>query len=79
MDLPRTEQLLWDAYHWQSAARSRPRGWVDVPSSSILSLYAIVYAGTADAMRKQGDSTLAARADSVARAVQREIRKRELE
>ena len=79
VDLPRTEQLLWHAYHWQAAARDRPRGWVDVPSSSILSLYAIVYAGTADAMRKQGDSTLAARADSVARAVQREIRKRELE
>jgi hypothetical protein len=79
VDLPRTEQLLWHAYHWQAASRDRPRGWVDIPSSSILSLYAIVYAGTADAMRKQGDSTLAARADSVARAVQREIRKRELE
>jgi hypothetical protein len=79
VDLPRTEQLLWHAYHWQAAARDRPRGWVDVPSSSILSLYAIVYAGTADAMRRKGDSTVAARADSVARAVQREIRKRELQ
>jgi hypothetical protein len=49
---------------------------VDVPSGSILSLYAIVYAGTADAMRKTGGATTAARADSVARAVQRELRKR---
>jgi len=79
VDLPRTEQLLWNVYHWQAAGRDRPRGWVDVPSSSILSLYAIVYAGTADALRRKGDSVSAARADSVARAVQREIRKREVQ
>ena len=78
VDLPRTEQLLWSVYHWQAAARDRPRGWVDLPSSSILSLYAIVYAGTADALRRKGDSVTAARADSVARAVQREIRKRDV-
>jgi len=78
VDLPRTEQLLWSVYHWQAAARDRPRGWVDTPSSSILSLYAIVYAGTADALRRKGDSVTAARADSVARAVQREIRKRDV-
>ncbi len=76
LDLPRTEQLLWNQYHWQAASRDRPRGWVDIPSGSILSLYAIVYAGTGDAVRKKGDSTTAARADSVARAVQRELHKR---
>ncbi len=76
LDLPRTKRLLWEAYHWKSAARERPFGWVDAPSSSILSLYAIVYAGTADAIRQKGDTALAARADSVARAVQTEIRKR---
>jgi transmembrane protein TMEM260 (protein O-mannosyltransferase) len=79
VDLPRTKELLWKVYHWQAAARDRPRGWVDMPSSSILSLYAIVYAGTADALRQKGDSVTAARADSVARAVQREMRKRELQ
>ena len=79
VDLPRTEQLLWNVYHWQAAARERARGWVDIPSSSILSLYAIVYAGTADALRHKGDSVAAARADSVARAVQREMRKREIQ
>jgi len=78
VDLPRTEHLLWSVYHWPAAARDRPRGWVDIPSSSILSLYAIVYAGTADALRRKGDSVMAARADSVARAVQREIRKRDV-
>jgi len=76
LDLPRTKRLLWEVYHWKAAARDRPFGWVDAPSSSILSLYAIVYAGTADAMRQKGDTALAARADSVAKAVQREIRKR---
>jgi hypothetical protein len=76
LDLARTKRLLWEVYHWQAAARERPFGWVDAPSSSILSLYAIVYAGTADAMRQKGDTALAAKADSVARAVQVEIRKR---
>jgi transmembrane protein TMEM260 (protein O-mannosyltransferase) len=76
LDLPRTRRLLWEVYHWPAAARERPFGWVDAPSSSILSLYAIVYAGTADALRQKGDTALAARADSVARAVQMEIRKR---
>jgi len=76
LDLARTKRLLWEVYHWQAAARERPFGWVDAPSSSILSLYAIVYAGTADAMRQKGDTALAAKADSVARAVQIEIRKR---
>ncbi|HTC24104.1 MAG TPA: DUF2723 domain-containing protein [Gemmatimonadales bacterium] len=78
LDLGRTKELLWNAYHWQAAARERPRGWVDIPSGSILSLYAIVYAGAGDAFRKKGDSVMAARADSVARAVQKELHKREV-
>ncbi len=76
VDLPRTRRLLWEVYHWQAAARDRPFGWVDARSGSILALYAIVYAGTADAMRQKGDTALAVRADSVARAVQKEMRKR---
>jgi hypothetical protein len=76
VDLPRTRSLLWDAYHWESAARHRPRGWVDPPSSSILQLYSIVYGGAADVLRKAGDSVEAARADSIARAVSDNIMKR---
>jgi VanZ family protein len=76
LDLPRTRRLLSEVYHWQAAARDRPFGWVDGPSSSILSLYAIVYAGTADALRQKGDTTAALHADSVAKAVQKEMRKR---
>ena len=76
LDLPRTRELLWNTYHWKTAARDRPRGWVDAPSSSILQLYSIVYGGAADALRKAGDSVAATRADSIAREVAENIRGR---
>ncbi len=68
-DLRRTNKLMWDAYHWRSMTRHRPRGWVDLPSASILSLYQIVYGGMAGTLRAQGDTVRAARADSIAKAV----------
>ena len=74
-DLERTRALLDKAYRWQSAARRRPRGWVDAPSASILRLYSIVYGGMAKALREHGDSALAARADSVARLVDAQVRR----
>ncbi len=74
-DLERTRALLDKAYHWQSATRPRPRGWVDAPSASILRLYAIVYGGIASVLREHGDSALAARADSIAKAVESQIRR----
>lgn len=77
MDIERTDQLLWNGYRWQSAARERPRGWIDVPSGSILSLYTIVYGGGAGALRQIGDSVGAARADSVAAVVRRELERGE--
>ncbi len=69
LDLPRTEKLLWNVYHWQAAARERPRGWVDQPSGSILQLYSVVYGGAARAFAAAGQGGLAARADSVAKGV----------
>ncbi|HLG06810.1 MAG TPA: hypothetical protein VI383_11755, partial [Gemmatimonadales bacterium] len=75
-DMERSRELLSRAYHWQSATRPRPRGWVDAPSASILRLYSIVYGLTAEAFLQQGDSALAARADSIARRVEAEIRGR---
>lgn len=77
IDVERTEQLLWNAYHWESVARERPRGWVDVPSSSILSLYSLIYSGAASTWRMLGDSATAARADSVGRAIQANIERGE--
>jgi hypothetical protein len=73
VDLPRTEKLLWDVYHWKSAARERPRGWVDQPSGSILQLYAVVYGGAAKTFAAAGRSAQAARADSIADAVTRNL------
>jgi hypothetical protein len=73
LDLPRTEKLLWDVYHWKSAARDRPRGWVDLPSGSILQLYAVIYGGASKAFAAAGKDGEAARADSVAKAVQRNL------
>lgn len=73
IDMDRTEQLLWNAYHWESVARERPRGWVDVPSNSILSLYSLIYSGAASTWRMLGDTATAVRADSVARAIQSNI------
>ncbi len=76
VDEPRTRALLWDTYHWQSVGRSRPRGWVDPPSSSILSLYTVMYGGMSQTWRQQGDSALAARADSVSQLVRVNLQRR---
>jgi hypothetical protein len=69
IDGPRTRTLLFNVYHPEAADHYRPRGWVDVPSSSILTLYQIVYSGAAPALLQMGDSTLAARAQRIADSV----------
>jgi hypothetical protein len=73
VDLPRTEKLLWDVYHWKSAARDRPRGWVDMPSGSILQLYEVIYGGAAKVFATAGQTALATRADSVAKEVRQNL------
>ncbi len=75
VNVNRTNELMWNAYHWQSAAKERPFGWVDPPSGSILQLYAIVYGGMAPILEQRGDSVVAARADSISRAVQANLMK----
>jgi hypothetical protein len=78
LDLPRTSTLLWDAYHWGTATRTRPFGWVDPPSGSILQLYAVVYGGVARTYEAKGDTVHAQKADSIAREVNRELSGRAL-
>ena len=56
LDLRRTEALLFDVYHPESAARHRPRGWVDQPSANILSLYYITYGVHGEVVRAMADS-----------------------
>ncbi len=73
VDAPRTRSLLWEVYHWRTATRERPFGWVDAPSGSILQLYSVVYGGSARVFEAAHDSTQAARADSIAHAVNREL------
>lgn len=73
VDVPRTRSLLADVYHWRTATRDRPFGWVDAPSGSILQLYSVVFGGSARVFEQVGDSALAHRADSVAREVNREL------
>jgi hypothetical protein len=73
LDLPRSNSLLWEAYHWKTATRARPYGWVDPPSGSILQLYAVVYGGVARAYEAAGDTVHAQAADSIAREVNREL------
>jgi hypothetical protein len=73
VDVPRTRTLLGEVYHWQTATRERPFGWVDPPSGSILQLYSVVYGGSARVFEQVGDSARAQRADSIAREVSREL------
>ncbi len=73
IDIQRTRDLLWNVYRWSSAADQRPLGWVDKPSASILQLYAVVYGGSSTTLRGAGFEEEAARADSIALAIQSNI------
>jgi transmembrane protein TMEM260 (protein O-mannosyltransferase) len=78
LDLPRSSSLLWDVYHWKTAVRDRPFGWVDPPSGSILQLYAVVYGGVARTYETTHDTLHTQKADSIAREVNRELSGRAL-
>ncbi|HET9294356.1 MAG TPA: DUF2723 domain-containing protein [Gemmatimonadales bacterium] len=69
VDVPTTRKLLWETYRWPTATRARPRGWVDVPSASILQVYLIIYREAGQIFAAQGLPDEGARADSVAAAV----------
>jgi hypothetical protein len=76
VDTLRTRRLLFETYNYNAASRVRPRGWVDRPSQSILSLYSVVYGTVSGSFRVGGDSTLAVRAESVATAVEANFKDR---
>jgi hypothetical protein len=77
LDLPRSNELLWNEYRYDAAARQRPRGWVDSPSSPMLRLYRLLYSIMGETYVTRGDTTSAVRADSVAQAIERNLRGRE--
>ncbi|MEP6591950.1 MAG: hypothetical protein ABJC19_12285, partial [Gemmatimonadota bacterium] len=69
VDVERTKALLFGTYHPEAAARSRPFGWIDPSSASILQLYGIAYGGFAPTLRELGDSANAVKAELITRAV----------
>ncbi len=74
LDYPRSHELLWNEYRYGAASRRRPRGWVDPPSSPMLRLYRLLYTVMGDTYQVQGDTAAAVRADSVARAIDQNLR-----
>ncbi len=69
VNVPRTRELLFSVYHPEGAARVRPRGWIDVPSSSILSLYAFMYAGFSEVLLAAGEAGQAQQAQDYAQRI----------
>jgi hypothetical protein len=53
VNVPRSEALAFGVYHRASAARHRPRGWVDRPSEGILATYGIQYQALAQALKQR--------------------------
>ena len=68
VNVKRTTSLLFDVYHAESAARTRPRGWVDQPSEGILTTYGVLYYALAQELQAT-NPTLAARGQAIAGAV----------
>ncbi len=68
VNVPRTTALVFDVYHGETAARARPRGWVDRPSEGILWTYGLIYATLADVLRTKSPQLATralVRADSI--------------
>src|SRR2546426_462057 len=68
VNIPRTTALVFDVYHGDTAARQRPRGWVDRPSEGILWTYGLHYATLADVLRARNPQLATralVRADSI--------------
>jgi transmembrane protein TMEM260 (protein O-mannosyltransferase) len=51
VNIPRTTKLLFEVYHGDTAARPRPRGWVDRPSEGIPALYGLTYQAMAQVLQ----------------------------
>jgi hypothetical protein len=73
VNIPLTRTLLFDVYHPDAAAHDRPLGWFDPPSASILSLYEIVYRGSAQVLLQAGDSLHATKAAAIAEHIAKSI------
>ena len=68
INLPRSKALGLDVYHGSSAARPRPKGWVDRPSEGILALYGLTYAALSQSLQGH-DAAAALRAVTLADSI----------
>ncbi|PYO62014.1 MAG: hypothetical protein DMD28_07115 [Gemmatimonadetes bacterium] len=68
VNVRRTNALLFDVYHAHTAARSRPRGWLDRPSEGIPALYGLIYQAMGQALKSR-DPQLSSRALALADSV----------
>ena len=68
LNVTRSAALMFDAYHSHTAARVRPRGWVDRPSEGIPALYGLMYQGLAQALKPK-DPKLAERGMAIADSI----------
>ena len=69
VNIPRTRALAFEVYRGgETAARARPRGWVDVPSQNSLFGYVFVYDTIAAALRER-EPAVAARASALRDAI----------
>lgn len=69
VNVPRTRALAFGVYRGgETAARPRPRGWVDIPSQNSLFGYALMYDTVASALRER-EPALATRAASLRDAI----------
>ena len=69
-NVPRTTALMFGVYHGSTAARPRPRGWVDRPSEGIAALYGLMYQALAQVVKDKNPKLSAealALADSIFR------------
>lgn len=70
IEIPRTRTLLFDVYHAEGVARDRPRGWLDVPSEGILSLYWVMYVAWSEVVKQRmADKNVKLRPDSAMAAL----------
>ena len=67
-NIPRTTALMLDVYHSSTAAKPRPRGWVDRPSEGIIALYGLMYQALSSTL-KDKDAKLAAQAGAIADSI----------
>ena len=67
-NIPRSTALMFGVYHASTAAKPRPRGWIDRPSEGIPALYGLMYQAFSEVVKTK-DPALAAQARALADSI----------